>query len=432
MRGTPCGIVLWCGLPALLAAQSPVAVRGRVVDGASGAPVASARIELGTTTVLSGGDGRFGLGSVPAGVWTLVITAVGYRPARQQLDLLPGIEVERTVRLVAITPELPDISVQAEEAGASLNHETLVRRGPDLASAIDGWQGIVVRRSGGNGPASPQVRGSAPEEVIVLVDGFSINDPLTGRADLSRVATRDIASVRVLPGAQSAGGAGAALGGVIAVRSQPAGGSGASGWVGSHGSGGAALAGSLAGARLFIRGEQLANGYLYRVPANRGGGEARRQNTGGVVGELSFRRSGRVSVQGRASASGRGLPGSVGNETLTAQADDRAGFLGISVTGASTWNGSVQYLQSVVQDPTPPSGPAYQVRSEGLSGTLDWSESRAVSLAGWRGSVVVGGGVRHDQFTGDMVREGTRFTRGGVRATATLHPSGNAPWTLTP
>ncbi len=426
------GLILALGLPGLLAAQSPAGVRGRVLDATSGTPLVSARVELGTSTALTGGDGRFGLGSVPAGVWTLRVVAVGYRPLEQQLDLLPGLLVERTIRLVALAPELPDITIQAEASGASLDHEALVRRGADLASAIDGWQGIVLRRSGGNGPASPQVRGSAPEEVIVLLDGFSINDPLTGRADLSRVATRNVASVRVVPGAQSAGGAGAAIGGVIAVRSKPAAGSEASGWVGSHGSGGAALAGSLADARLFIRGEWLADGYLYRVPANRGAGEARRENAGGVIGELSFRRSGHVSVQGRASASRRGLPGSIGNETPTAQAEDRAGFLGISVAGASTWNVSVQYLRSEVQDSAPPSGLAYHVRSEGLSGTLDWSAGRAVALSSWRGNAELGAGARHDQFTGDVVREGTRFTRGGVRATATLHPPGESPWSLTP
>jgi iron complex outermembrane receptor protein len=433
MKGMLCGIVLGMGLPALLAAQAPGAVRGRVVDAASGAPIASARIELDGTTVLSGADGRFELGGVRTGVATMTVAAVGYRPTSRQVDLLPGIEVERTVRLAAMTPILPDIRVVGVEGPEmSLDHDALVRRGADLASAIDGWQGIVVRRSGGNGPASPQIQGSAPEEVIVLLDGFSINDPLTGRADLSRVATRDVASVRVRAGAQSAGAGGAALGGVITIRSQSLSGSEASGWAASHGSGGAALARSLAGARAFVRGERLPDGFPHRVPANRGGGIARRQNAGGTVGQLTFRRPGRVSVQARASASERGLPGALGNETPTARADDRTGFLGVSLTGSSTWNGSLQYLRSEASDATPPSGPAYRARSEGWSATMDWSGVRPVSFAGWRGHLELGAGARHDQFSGDVVREGTRFTRGGVRATATLRPHGDSPWTLTP
>ncbi len=425
-------LLLGLGIPATLIAQSPASLRGRVLDATTGTPLTSARVELGESATLTGSDGRFVIGNLPSGTFTLVVSAVGYRPAREAMDLLPGMESERTVRLVALTPALPDIDVQAAPAGATLEHEALVQRGSDLASAIDGWQGIVVRRSGGNGPASPQVRGSAPEEVLVVLDGFAINDPLTGRADLSRVSTRDVASVRVLPGAQSSGAGGTALGGVIYIQSQPSAQSDGSAWFGSHGSGGGSVAGSVGQARVFVRGERLPDDFAYTVPANRGGGEAMRQNAGGVIGSLSIRRPGTLAVQARASASRRGLPGSVGNETPTAEAADLAGFVGLTLTRGSSWNGSVQYLRSDVTDPTPPAGPEYDVRSEGVSGSLDWSGSRAFRFAGWAGNLELGAGARHDQYTGDVVREGTQFTRGGVRATATLRGPGSTSLALTP
>ena len=50
-------------------------------------------------------------------------------------------------------------------------------------------------RRAGNGPAAPQVRGGGPDEVLVLVDGFPVNDPLTGRADLSRISSREVDAV---------------------------------------------------------------------------------------------------------------------------------------------------------------------------------------------------------------------------------------------
>lgn len=433
MSGPTVGLLLAMAMPVPLAAQAPMAVRGRVVDAASGAPITAARVDVGGVAATSGADGRFLLGNVPAGVSLLLVSAVGYRPSRQQVEALPGLDLELTVRLDALTLLLPELEVRASTGpNASLDHQALVQRGADLATAIDGWQGVVVRRSGGNGPASPQVRGSAPEEVIVLVDGFSINDPLTGRADLSRVATRDVASVQVRPGAQQAGGAGSAVGGVIDIRSQVGGNAEASGWMGSYGSGGGSLSGSVAGTRVFVRGERLADVFPYRVPANRGGGEAFRRNTGGTIGSLSFSRIGRVGVQGRASMSERGLPGSVGNETPHAEAGDRAAFLGVTIAGASNWSGSLQYLQSSVRDSAPPTGSAYEVRSEGWSGTLDWSVGRRVSVGGWRGDMEVGAAVRHDQFSGDVVRKGTQFSRGGARATATFRPAGDTPWTLTP
>ncbi len=425
-------LLLGLGVPAALGAQSPASLRGRVLDAVTGAPLAAARVELGESVALTGSDGRFALGNLAAGMFTLVVSAVGYRPERGSVDLLPGMETERTVRLTASAPVLPDIDVQAAPAGATLEHDALVRRGTDLASAIDGWQGIVVRRSGGNGPASPQVRGSAPEEVLVVLDGFAINDPLTGRADLSRVSTRDVASVRVSAGAQSSGASGTALGGVIYVQSRPSAGSDGSAWLGSHGSGGGTVAGTVGQARIFARAEFLPDDFPYTVPANRGGGEALRQNAGGTIGSLSIRRPGTLAVQARASASRRGLPGSVGNETPTAKAKDLAGFLGLTLTKGSTWSGSLQYLRSDVTDPRPPAGPAYDVQSEGVSGTLDWTGTRGFRLAGWSGNLELGAGARHDQYNGDVVQDGTEFNRGGVRAAATLRAPGAASTTFTP
>jgi hypothetical protein len=149
-------------LPALLPAQAPGIVQGRVLDASTGALVTAARVEVGSWSAPVAADGRFRLGGLPPGAGVLVVTAVGYRPARVDIDLVPGLGLERTVRLEGMPPVLPEISVRAAPGtGPTLEHEALVRRGNDLASALDGWQGVVVRRSGGNGPAAPQVRGSA-------------------------------------------------------------------------------------------------------------------------------------------------------------------------------------------------------------------------------------------------------------------------------
>ncbi len=204
------------------------------------------------------------------------------------------------------------------------------------------------------------------------------------------------------------------------------------GWVGSHGSVGGSLSGAIAGTRFFVRGESLADGFAYLVPVNRGGGEAERVNAGGTIGSLSFRTAGRVAVQGRASVSHRGLPGPVGNETPNASADDLSAFLGISIPGVSSWRGSIQYLSTAASDPAPPSGPAYDVQTDGWSGTLDWALGVPISVGGWDGTAELGAAARHDAYQGDVVREGTDFSRGGLRATGTVRPSDSSPWSLTP
>ncbi|HEX5003860.1 MAG TPA: TonB-dependent receptor [Gemmatimonadales bacterium] len=423
-------LVIW---PVALGAQSSATVRGQVVDAASGAGIPAARVTLGAVSALTDADGRFEFANVAYGLSVVVAAAVGYRPARLTLDVLPGLAVERTLRLAALPPDLPTIAVQGSAGEETLlDHATLVRRGADMATAIDGWQGVVVRRSGSNGPASPQVRGSAPEEVIVLLDGFAINDPLTGRADLSRVATRDVASVQVRAGAQSAGGAGTAIGGVIDIRSLPGSGAQASGWLGSHGSGGGTLSGAIGEFRLFAQGERLADNYPYSVPPNRGGGEAERVNAGGTIGTFSIRRSGKLGIQGRASFSERGLPGAIGNETPHATASDWSAFLGLTVDGRSTWSGSLQYLGSDVADPDPPLAAPYAVHSRGVSGTLDWTLHGGLALLGWGGTGELGAAARHDRYEGDVVTADAQFSRGSIRASGSLNPSEESPWTLRP
>ena len=67
----------------------------------------------------------------------------------------------------------------------------------------------------------------------MLVDGFPVNDPLTGRADLSRIASREVEGVTLLPGAQTVRAGNRAIAGVSwsrpAATSRPK----ASAWAGA-------------------------------------------------------------------------------------------------------------------------------------------------------------------------------------------------------
>ena len=102
----------WIGLATMvlgwnrLDAQSPAVIRGRVVEAGTGAPVAAARIVAGAAATISAADGRFILGALPPGRLTLEVGGVGYRPYREELDLLPGITIDRTVHLAGGPLEL--------------------------------------------------------------------------------------------------------------------------------------------------------------------------------------------------------------------------------------------------------------------------------------------------------------------------------------
>lgn len=103
------GLVVGTAAPAL--AQTPervtvrVTVKGTVTDDATGQPLPGANVFLaGTTTgTATGDDGTYRLPTLRPGAVTLVVSMLGYEPARRVLRLAPG--ASRTVDL-RLTPRV--------------------------------------------------------------------------------------------------------------------------------------------------------------------------------------------------------------------------------------------------------------------------------------------------------------------------------------
>jgi outer membrane cobalamin receptor len=102
---------------------------------------------------------------------------------------------------------------------------------------------VQMRLYGGVGALNlPSIRGSSPNQVLVLIDGIPVNSVMQGLFDLSTVSTAVVDRVEVLRGPFSAIYGGSALGGVINVITSDAssnrlgargggfGNTGASGW----------------------------------------------------------------------------------------------------------------------------------------------------------------------------------------------------------
>ena len=137
------------------------------------------------------------------------------------MDVSPGLVRELAIGMAPAALRIETLTVVAEQPGRiAIDGESLERRGHDLARALDGWEGVVVRRTGSTGPAAPQVRGGAPDEVLVLVDGFALNDPLTGRADLSTISSGEVKRVTLVPGAQTSRAGARAVAGVLLVETR--------------------------------------------------------------------------------------------------------------------------------------------------------------------------------------------------------------------
>lgn len=83
--------------------------------------------------------------------------------------------------------------------------------------------GVVVRDYGGFGQLKTvSVRGSSSNQVVVLLDGLRLNNPLSGGVDLSTIPVQYLETIEVIRGGGSAFAGSDAIGGIINLKTKPA------------------------------------------------------------------------------------------------------------------------------------------------------------------------------------------------------------------
>jgi hypothetical protein len=413
-----------------LLAQQPAILTGRVVDAVSREPIPSAEVRVGDEYRFTTEEGRFRTGPIQPGKVVLAVKAVGYSAQSRALTVLPGQTINLVFELPPVVPEMESISVVAGRA-PSLGAEELATRGGDLATALNGWQGIVVSRTGHGNEAIAQVRGSAADEVLVLVDGFALNDPFTGRADLSRIPLRDIEAVSLLRGTQAARAGSRAVAGVLEISSRHLNRPELMAGAGTANSRKARVAAGTGSAGLSLSFEALPNEFSIDTP---GGGEGSRTNAGGEIWSLNGRARLGADWTVRGSMSDRGLPGTSVNPTPNARGRDRSLLIGAR-TGTRSWvSSSFQWLDTRAQDPAPPPGfITYDNHTWGWGGTLEAGTRRSVAVGKWTGEYSIRIDGRHDRFDGDAVRENATFSQAGSTLSASItQATGGTMWTISP
>src|SRR5688572_30988115 len=108
-----------------LAAQTPTGrIVGRIVDAETGRGISDAGIQVVGTTmgVMSGVEGRYALGSIPAGTMTLQVRLIGYQPKTVTgLQLDAGATLEQDISLSPATVQLEMTVVTADAERGSVN-----------------------------------------------------------------------------------------------------------------------------------------------------------------------------------------------------------------------------------------------------------------------------------------------------------------------
>jgi vitamin B12 transporter len=128
--------------------------------------------------------------------------------------------------------ELPPVVVTATRTEAPLEDVTtsvtvigptdLQQRAPlTAAEALRGAPGVGVTEFGSPGhTALVSIRGSAPDQVLVLLDGVKVNSPTVGQFDFANLTTENLGRIEILRGGGGALYGSEAIGGVINAMTQ--------------------------------------------------------------------------------------------------------------------------------------------------------------------------------------------------------------------
>jgi iron complex outermembrane receptor protein len=180
-------------LPSIALAQTGV-IRGRVAD-STGAPVAHALVSIQGRMLraTTEDDGTYRLRSVPAGVWTVRVRALGYQPAAERATVTAGAESVQDFTLQVLPVALSAIDVVV---GSHARHTAP----EELAVPVDQFPAEVLALQGTSETGqilqavSPSVnfphqsvtdatdivrpftlRGLSPDHTLVLLDGYRVH-----------------------------------------------------------------------------------------------------------------------------------------------------------------------------------------------------------------------------------------------------------------
>jgi outer membrane cobalamin receptor len=224
--------------PAAAADAAVPAAVGSVLS-SDGLPIAGATVTLSgngpSISALSDRRGAFAFPSLPAGTYTLAVTAPGYNPIsartveiaadgrttielrlpRQQASSLTVIGSVRTNGAQAIST-LPAPTLDISMAPYAQQGETRVSDvlGNQLSTTV-----VPVIGGGLNAPEVVSLRGPDPSETLVDIDGHQVNNGSTGDFDLSLLDPADLTSAQVVYGVAPSSLFGPnTLGGALNVR----------------------------------------------------------------------------------------------------------------------------------------------------------------------------------------------------------------------
>ncbi len=214
-------LVLACGA----SAQSTNRITGKVLDSATGKPLAFTNVVIVGTSqgAMTKDDGSFAIENVAPGTYDLQASYLGYETSKHQVIVSEGKAAAIDFRLdpvvakrekeVVITAERPLVDVTKASTTRSFNSEELknLTISPTLDSVVEQQPGVTRDNN------QIHIRGGRSEETLYIVDGVQMRDVLSGDSEGKNVSARSVAEVNIITGGFDAK-YGQALSGIIEAK----------------------------------------------------------------------------------------------------------------------------------------------------------------------------------------------------------------------
>jgi hypothetical protein len=211
-------LLLFASLILVPATARAEPVTATVVDAGTFQPIAGATIRIGATTIVTDGDGRAVLPDL-AGSVDVTVTAAGYTTVTDSLSpdappLLMLFRPDHAGEVIEVADRAPPASATASTLVGRDEIRGLPGGGEDALAAIRSMPGV--------GQAPPTaggrlvIRGSAPEDTRMTLDGISVPFLYHAFNNTTIVPVASIASIEYTPGGFGVE-EGRATGGIVAL-----------------------------------------------------------------------------------------------------------------------------------------------------------------------------------------------------------------------
>lgn len=213
-------------------------IEGRIQDAVTGEPLDAATVRLPDLQVvgMANDAGYFQFGNLPAGIYTLRVSYLGYRELLlEAVEVAPGKTTRVTAALEPESQAFTEVVVTAAarsqaiklapaSIGVITGKELQERQVTTFDQAFDDMPGVVVTRSSGANVQSFSIRGASEvagggigNRVLLLIDGRPALSPESGGALWNLVPVGAVERIEVVRGAYSSLYGSSAMGGVVNV-----------------------------------------------------------------------------------------------------------------------------------------------------------------------------------------------------------------------